>query len=182
MLGGANPSDFVETQSCGGTLGFTLLGRTVCEITVVFAPGPGVVGTRSASVTITPLTGAPLVVQMVGQAKAASPIASLTPSPLSFQPQAVGSASTAQTLQITNLSKRAISLGKVVSTDAPEFSLSADPCSGASIAPESSCTVSVVFTPSAAGGRSGEIQITDDAGHLMQSAPVNGAGVAGGSK
>jgi hypothetical protein len=71
-LTGANPSDFVETQSCGGTLGFTITGRTVCEITVSFAPKAGAAGTRSANVTITPASGLPLVLQLVGQASSAA--------------------------------------------------------------------------------------------------------------
>jgi hypothetical protein len=67
-LGGSNPGDFVETQNCGGTLGFTIVGRTVCEFTIAFAPGTGAAGTRSATITITPASEPPLVLQLVGQA------------------------------------------------------------------------------------------------------------------
>jgi hypothetical protein len=67
-MGGSNPGDFVETQNCGGTLGFTIVGRTVCEFTIDFAPGTGALGTRSATLTITPANEPALVLQLVGQA------------------------------------------------------------------------------------------------------------------
>lgn len=178
VLGGTNPSDFIETQNCGGSLGFTMGGHAVCEITVAFAPGAGPIGARSANVTVTPAAGPPLVLQLIGQATAAQKTTSLTPTALSFAAQVVATTSTAQTLQITNLSTRAISIGKVVSTDSGEFSLASDPCSGSSIAPRNTCTVTVTFTPAAAGNRSGSIQVTDDAGHLLQAAQVSGSGTS----
>jgi len=65
-LGGANPTDFTESQTCGGNLGFTMQGRTDCIISVAFAPGAKSYGTRTATVTITPAVGAPLVITLTG--------------------------------------------------------------------------------------------------------------------
>jgi hypothetical protein len=65
-LSGANASDFTETQTCGGNLGFTIAGRTDCIITVAFAPGATSLGARVATVTITPAQGTPLVIALNG--------------------------------------------------------------------------------------------------------------------
>jgi hypothetical protein len=65
-LGGANASDFTETQTCGGSLGFTMKGRTDCIITVGFSPGAKSYGSRTATVTITPAQGSPLVITLTG--------------------------------------------------------------------------------------------------------------------
>ena len=69
-LGGANASDFVEADNCGGALGFTISGRSNCEIAVSFAPGASSLGVRTASVTITPAQGPPLVIQLIGNGAA----------------------------------------------------------------------------------------------------------------
>lgn len=76
VLGGANASDFSETQTCGGNLGFTMQGRTYCKITVGFAPGTSSFGARTATVTITPAKGAPLGITLNGNSYGAP--ASLT--------------------------------------------------------------------------------------------------------
>ncbi len=72
QLGGPDAGDFLETQSCGGSLGFSIYGRQSCTISLSFAPGAHSIGTRTASVTIVPATGAPIVIQLLGYA-AASP-------------------------------------------------------------------------------------------------------------
>jgi hypothetical protein len=68
LLGGADASDFTETQTCGGDLGFTIQGRTYCMISVAFAPGANSFGSRMATVTITPAKGSPLVITLKGNA------------------------------------------------------------------------------------------------------------------
>ena len=79
-LGGANASDFTETQTCGGDLGFTILGRTYCEITVAFAPGAASFGPRTATVSITPAQGSALVITLKGNAYG-SPAVLTAPTP-----------------------------------------------------------------------------------------------------
>jgi len=177
QLGGTNPSDFLETENCGGNLGFTLAGRTVCEFTIVFAPNAGPLGARSATITITPAVGSPLVIQLTGKATAAALVASITPEAISFPTQPVNSPGTALSMQIKNITSRAISLGTIVSTNANEFSVTADACSGTSLAPKSTCLISVVFTPASTGSRSGLIQVNSDAGELLNTAELSGNGV-----
>jgi hypothetical protein len=78
-LGGANASDFTFSENCGGTLGFTIAGRKGCMITVAFAPGKSSLGTRIATVTITPAQGSPLVIQLVGIGVSSAPAATIFP-------------------------------------------------------------------------------------------------------
>jgi hypothetical protein len=177
QLGGINPSDFEETENCGGSLGFTLAGRTVCSFTILFAPNAGTLGPRSATVTITPAVGPPLTIQLTGNAATPEQVASITPASLSFAPQTVNSASSSQAMQIKNITSRAISLGRIVSTNASEFSITRDPCSGSSVAPKNTCVISVAFTPESAGGRTGLLQINSTAGEFLRGAAVSGTGV-----
>lgn len=178
QLGGTNPSDFEETENCGGSLGFTLAGRTVCSFTVLFAPTAGTLGPRSATITITPAVGVPLTVQLTGTAAAAAQVASITPESLNFASQTVNSASSAQAMQIRNITSRAISLGKIISTNGNEFSITADPCSGNSVAPKSTCVISIAFTPEAAGSRTGLVQVNSRAGELLKAATISGTGIS----
>jgi hypothetical protein len=90
-LSGANASDFTETQTCGGNLGFTIAGRTDCIITLAFSPGATSIGARVATVTITPAQGAPLVITLNGTGVSTSavltspkPGSTLTGSSVSF--------------------------------------------------------------------------------------------------
>jgi hypothetical protein len=86
-LSGTNAGDFAMTQDCGGTLGFTINGRSNCQIGVAFAPTA--TGTRTATVTITPATGSALTIQLIGVGTAATP-AKLTPpkrKPPTIRPQ-----------------------------------------------------------------------------------------------
>ena len=50
-------------------------------------------------------------------------------------------------------------------------------CSGATITPNSSCTVNVTFTPTVTGSASGTLSITDNASNSPQSVTLSGTGV-----
>jgi Abnormal spindle-like microcephaly-assoc'd, ASPM-SPD-2-Hydin len=71
QLGGKNASDFTESQTCGGSLGFILSGRTQCSIVVGFSPAAKSLGTRTATVTITPANEPVLTIQLIGSGVAA---------------------------------------------------------------------------------------------------------------
>lgn len=59
----------------------------------------------------------------------------------------------------------------------PPFSVGADGCAGASLAPGASCVVQVGFLPGTAGAASGSLQVTDSLG--VQSVTLEGTVVAG---
>jgi hypothetical protein len=49
---------------------------------------------------------------------------------------------------------------------------------GSTIAPKAKCTVTVTFSPTAAGARAGTLTITDNATNSPQTVPLSGVGTA----
>jgi N-acetylneuraminic acid mutarotase len=111
-----------------------------------------------------------------------SPLANLSPTSLTFEPQLVGSTSPAQNLTLGNLGSRALSVGtvSVSGAQAADFATSGT-CAGAALAPGASCTVSVTITPSAVGPRSASLVIQDNAPNNPHKAPLSAAGYLNGS-
>lgn len=104
------------------------------------------------------------------------PTASLSPTSLTFGSQTVGTTSSAQNVTLTNSGTASLSITSI--TTSGDFSQT-NTC-GASLAASSSCTISVKFTPTAAGTRSGSLSVTDNAPGSPQTASLTGTGVASG--
>ncbi|MBV9296549.1 MAG: choice-of-anchor D domain-containing protein, partial [Acidobacteriaceae bacterium] len=178
-LGGTNPSDFtLNTNNCptgGGNLG----ARATCAILVAFAPVTGTSGALSATVTVTDSdSGSPRTITLTGTSVTAGPAVAFTPgSGLTFASQSVGTTSPAQTFSVTNTGTANLTITAVTSTDATEFPIYSDGCTGATLLPHQQCTVSVRFSPSTGGARSSTIKVTDNATGSPQSLPVSGTGV-----
>jgi hypothetical protein len=180
-LGGADAADFTETENCGGTLGFTIAGRRGCMITVAFAPGKSSLGTRTASVTITPAQGSPLVIQLVGIGVSPAPAATIFPASLTFGTQSIGSASSAQVFSVTNTGAVALSITQAIIThpfgfSTTSFSTTSDGCSHKSLAPGVNCLISVSFNPEVPGPLTGVLELKDNAGSSVQIAALSGTG------
>jgi hypothetical protein len=60
-----------------------------------------------------------------------------------------------------------------------DFSKTADTCTGATLMPGGSCGISVKFTPTALGSRSGAILVTSNAPGSSHFAPLSGTGKPG---
>ena len=73
----------------------------------------------------------------------------------------VGTTSAAQTETVTNNggANLVISTVTISGTNAGDFAISADTCTGATVIPTNTCTVSVTFTPTATGSRSASLMI-----------------------
>ena len=98
----------------------------------------------------------------------------LAPGSLNFGSQGVGSTSSPQTLTLTNgqsTSLTGISVG-ITGANAGDFN-ETDNC-GTTVAANSSCTINVTFTPTAAGTRTGTVTVTDSAG--TQTSSLSGTG------
>lgn len=88
------------------------------------------------------------------------------PAPLgTFQRQGLGVASAAQNLTFTNNSSSAISFSPdaLVGENPAEFSTPSDTCANSVVQPGGNCTISVRFTPSAAGVRQANLQLNNSA-------------------
>ncbi len=159
------------TQACWGAYGAGLPAVKVTSLAASAASGNSWlrVGTWGRGIWQTELASAALQ-------QAALLAATLTPSSLSFAPQAVGTVSAAQTLTLQNTGQGAVTLGTPV-VSAQDFSVS-NGC-GSTLAQGASCTLSVVFAPTATGGRSATVSITTNtpSGTLMAS--LDGTGLQG---
>jgi hypothetical protein len=135
---------------------------------------PTVTGTRTGTVQIEDdATGSPQLVALTGTGTL--PV-TVSPTALAFGSQKVGTTGAAKTTTFSNPNVVAVTLASVdVSGD---FAAIADTCPRApeSLAAGASCTVSVTFTPTATGTRTGSILFTDDATGSPQKVTLTGTG------
>ena len=97
---------------------------------------------------------------------------SLSPTSRTFANQLVNTTSAAQTLTLNNTGTAALSVtGIVAGGDYAQ----ANTC-GSSVTAGGSCTISVTFTPTATGTRTGAITITDNASGGSQILNLTGTG------
>ncbi len=174
-------SDFTQAIE-GGTPGDCLSGpvapSTACNIWVVFTPSQ--TGQALGNLSITDnasTTSHSIALSGVG----AVPLDVLTPSSLTFADQAINTpAATAQTVTVKNEATLA-TLNIIDIATTGDFSWSppaVNPCVvGTQVAPGGSCTISVGFTPTAAGTRPGTLTITDNSARGSNSVILTGTGV-----
>ena len=166
--GGAsgNPVTFSSSTplicSATGSNGSTITGVAVgiCSITANQAGNASYLAAAPLAQTIA-VTAQPLLV--------------LKPSALEFGNQNVGTPSAAQTVTLTNTDVINLTITSIVPT-LPVFSV-VNNCA-ASLAPGSSCTFNVTFTPDATGARVGSITVTTNASGSPHNVTVTGTGVS----
>jgi hypothetical protein len=168
--------DYSQTNTCG-TLPATLAPGASCTVSVKFTPT--LVGTRSGAVTINDNTVAGVeTVTLTGTGAAALvPAATLNPTTLAFGNQQINTSSTAQTITITSSGTASLVINSIaVSGDYSQTNT----CGTLplSLAPATSCAVSVTFKPTATGSRPGTLIITDNTTAGTETAPLTGTGTA----
>jgi hypothetical protein len=104
-----------------------------------------------------------------------SPGAVPAPTSLTFGNQATGSTSAAQTVTLTNNGTAALTISGIATSG--DFAQT-NGCS-ASLAAGASCSISITFTPTASGSRSGALTITDNAANSPQTVALTGASASG---
>jgi hypothetical protein len=173
-ISGTNASDFAEIDNCVGSVA----AGASCSINVTFTPTAAGSGTGSVTIANN-LTASPLAVPLSGTGIAATPIASLSASSLTFTSQMVGSTSAAQGLTFGNTGNAPLTISSlvVVGTNASDFA-ETDNCGG-SVAAGASCTINVMFAPTATGTRTGTVNITDNATNQPspQTVTLTGSGI-----
>jgi hypothetical protein len=171
-----NPGDFTKgSDTCAGQM---VTANSTCSVGVTFKPSAW--GNRSATLNYADnAANNPQTVALSGTG--ANGAVTLSPSSgLSFGGQMLHVASSWKTLTLTsngavNLSVTKVALG---GTNASEFVINADNCTGHSIAPNSTCMVKVTFAPAAMGVRSATISFADDATGSPQAANLTGTGIS----
>ena len=176
---GTNAGDFAKTaDTCTGAV---LAPNATCTVSLTFTPGA--TGARSASLSfVDDAPNSPQTVALSGAGATAAPVVSFNPTGLNFGNQNVGTTSAAKSVTVTNTGTAAlhVSIVALAGTNSGDFIISADTCTGASVAVNATCAVSVTFTPSAAGARSATLTFTDDAGGSPQTVALSGTGTAAG--
>ena len=126
---------------------------------------------------LSPSTPAKEYIYMNGQAvaieNAISPNETVSPNSLTFGNQNVSTTSLSQTVTVTN--PGSVPSIQIAGTNASDFAQTNN-CSN--VTPSGTCTITVTFTPSAAGTRNASITITDSAPNSPQSVRLAGTGVA----
>lgn len=174
-LTGTNAGDFAETNNCPGSLAV----NASCTLSVTFTPLAN--GARSASVSISDnAAGSPQSVTLNGTGVTPAPGVGLTPTNLTFGNQTIGTTSTAQSVTLTNTGTVALTITGIsmVGTNPGDFvQTSTCPLSPNTLAVKATCTISITFTPGAAGPRSANVNISDNAAGSPQSVTLSGTGV-----
>jgi hypothetical protein len=109
---------------------------------------------------------------------ASAPAVSLTPSSLTFGPRDTGTTSAAQSVRIANTGNAPLFINSAAVRGANplDFTEVSDGCSGLTLAGGTSCSVSVTFSPTQAGARSGTLIVTDNATGSPHTASITGTG------
>jgi hypothetical protein len=159
---------FAETNTCGSTVP---AGKK-CVISVTFTPRA--TGAASGTVTITDnATNSPQTVTTTGAGVVA---VSLSPATLSFGSHTVGTTTNAISATLTNNQTTTLTISTV--TVSGDFAQT-NTC-GTTLAAKAKCTISVTFTPTIVGSRTGTLTVTDDAGNSPQTSSLTGTGSTAG--
>jgi hypothetical protein len=164
-------SGFAQTNNCGSSLGTD----STCTINVTFTPSGSGVTTGTLSIP-SGEPGSPAMVTLVGTSGSSiSGNNGLTASPasLAFGDEAVGSASAAQAVTVTNPGSAPATISSI-SVSGP-FSQTNN-CGG-SLAAGASCTVNLTFAPASGGNQAGTLSVTNSTTTLPLAVSLSGLGV-----
>jgi hypothetical protein len=166
-LTGPNASDFSQSNTCG----LALAAGANCTISIVFTPSAS--GTRTASVTLTDSLG---VQSIALTGTGIAPAISFSSTALTFPSQLVGTSSMSQAITVQNTGTAPLPITSVAlgGADARDFS-ETNTC-GTNLLDGASCTITIVFTPTAAGSQIATVVLTDSLG--VQTIDLTGTSVA----
>lgn len=168
---GVDPNDFVIVKGSDTCRGATVAVGGTCSVKVVFAPRA--VGGRSAELVLVDGFGSTYTVVMAGTGT--GPVASFDPPSVSFGALPVGAFSRVQEVILRNVGNAVLVVSSV--------SVTGDFQHGTwcgSVTPGGSCTIRVVFRPSAAGPRSGQVIVSSNAAGSPHTVTLDGTGQAAG--
>jgi len=178
-VSGANAGVFALGTPCAPSLA---AGKS-CQMTVSFSPAVSAPpGARSATLNVP--GGSPASVGLSGTATQA---AISTPASFGFAPQLGGTSGTTQPLTVTNSSSGTLAGALTITsatktgTNAADFVLSTDTCTGASTPPGATCTIQAAFKPvqsatcgASQGLRTATLVLADNAPGSPHSIPLSG--------
>jgi hypothetical protein len=165
--------DYTAAGACP-TPGNTLAPATSCTEQITFTPS--VTGPRTGTVAIaTSLSSLPINVPLTGIGIQSHLV--ITPSVVSFGSIAVA-ASANQTVTLTNTGTA--SVNNLALTITGDYAITV-PCTFTILAPNTSCTATITFTPTTLGQRNSTLTITSSDANSPARIPLTGTGVPNGS-
>jgi hypothetical protein len=170
---GTNASSFSEMNTCLATLA----PNANCSVSITFNPASA--GSFTADLQVADnAPGSPQTLVLNGTGLAAAPAVTLSPASPSFPSTTQGTSSAPQTLTLMNPGTAPLHVSSVSLSgpNASDFSFTNN-CT-APVAPGPNCTISLVFTPTAAGQRIANLMIADDAPGSPQTVALTGTGIA----
>src|SRR5512135_2281013 len=173
----------IKTDACSNQ---TVLPSASCTLTVAFAPASAGTFTDSFNIPSNDPAKSSVIMNMSGTGGTV-PVPKITVTDsvaptndllVPFGTITAGSSVT-QTVTVTNSGNAALAVGAVGSTNllAAPFSIKTDTCSNQTILPSSSCTLTVVFAPTATGTFTDSLNIpSDDPNSASVTVSVSGTG------
>src|SRR5882762_8082707 len=162
--------DFGQTSTCPIAPAMLAAGGN-CKISVTFTPT--VLGVRAGTLTVSDnAANTPQTAQVSGTGL--TPVG-LSSSSLVFGSQSVNTTSAAKVVTLQNNQTVPLMITGI-STSGDFAQTSNCPLSPTTLAAKSSCTISVTFTPTALGARTGKLTVNDNAPNTPQTAQLSGTG------
>jgi outer membrane protein assembly factor BamB len=170
---GGHIGEFNGVQDC--TVAPIAPGQS-CSFSVRFSPGaPGPRGTTLTVYSSAP--GSPHAIALSGNGTpAAAPSLELSASNLSFSSQSVGTTSAEQTITLSNSGTAPLQITGVGAGGTHPGDFSVNQNCGAPLSPGGTCTITVRFTPTAPGSRSGLLSISSNVPGSPHTVSLSGTG------
>ena len=173
-VGGSHVADFPRSGSCQG--GMTLAANGG-NCTIVFTFAPGAAGARSSNLTIASNnSGGNVTISLAGTATTNIPAATMSPAALTFGSQQIGTSSSPQAVTVSNGGGGRLGITGVA-VSGPHFS-SSGTCLNASLAASQTCTINVLFAPTASGPLTSTLSVTHGAAGNPLTVALAGTGSA----
>jgi hypothetical protein len=156
----------------GSTCAASLPAGMSCTVNVTFTPS--VASAESAKLVFTDADpSSPQFATLTGTGTANAPVSVVTPTSLDFGNQLVTTTSSpAKTITLKNNGNLVLNIASIASSG--DFA-ETNTC-GTSLPAGMTCTISVTFTPTATGARTGTITITDNANGSPRTTALTGTG------
>lgn len=164
------PGSILQWNGSARTTTFVSAAQLTANIPASDIAQPG-----SAQITVVnPMPGGGTSSSLAFTIAPAPALASFQPATLTFASQTVGTQSTAQTVTLQNPGGSALTVSSIQSSG--DFAQTNN-CP-ASLAPLSSCAISVTFTPTVIGARPATLTVSDNAANGPQTLALSGIGTA----
>jgi Abnormal spindle-like microcephaly-assoc'd, ASPM-SPD-2-Hydin len=102
--------------------------------------------------------------------------ATLSPTSLTFASQDIGTTSAPQVVTVTNSGTAGLFISSAAVPNTLDFTVVGDGCSGLTLAPGTSCSMSITFKPTNVGTRTAALVVSDNAPDSPQRASLAGTG------